>query len=1776
MYEKNSCPSNQTKKKALESSHKEFPKENSFEKMGQNRKIVGFFRQIKIISWKNLLLYKQNISGIVCEILFSCLFTLIFVVLVYYSRPNNNARTQFESKDPVGYLFAVDSNSTDFYYHPNNPFIHDLVEKSSKIMLSKNPFIKLNFIGSNLTGADKINETLRSRLFAFASFNFTSLETIPDKVEYSIYTKEESLIKSYMTSKIFRSEKDYLYDNSPEFFCQNMDTYYEQKYSVFNTIKHSIDQTLIGLLTNTTYDSSKVSFGSFSCPAFVDDILKNQMGFMNSVLISLAFMVTFLVTVSAIISEKESKMKEYLRLIGVKPAVIWFCWMMRSFVIYFIISIVVTITSTKQFNSPQNSSKKALFLHTEPSIVFLTVIVYAIQCTSLSLLVGQIFSKTFAAKTVSIIFWFTTLINFYNSFSSVAKYFFSIFPNSALSFTVQVMLQYERSARTLSYKTLFKNLYGDELNLGSLLISMLGWSGVYLCLSWYFERIMPGEFGVKQPWYFPFMKSYWFESTNDKNYYEDISNPSDDTNDPDAFEREPSELSASVQIKNLTKIFRTGFEEKKVVDNLNLNFYENQITGFLGHNGAGKTTVTFILCGLYSPDSGTAKILGHDIRTHMSKIRTSIGFCPQNNILYDELTVYQHLDLIASIKGFLSSQIKQEVIRISTFVGLQNDLYKKSRQLSGGMKRRLSVAMALIGDSKVIILDEPTSGLDPFNRRSLWEIIRNYKVGRTIIISTHYMEEADALSDRIALMNHGQVKCCGSPLFLKDKFGSGYRLILTKDVDFNQSELETMLRVILDQEPIIQSNIAREMCISIPNELNSKLPVLLTNIEKYKKKIGILNYGISSATVEEVFLKIGSIDLDGDVFSKNKSKGNLTESTTNQSLTNAFDMNTTEFNEKNHGFNFYMQQIKALVIKKFTIFTRRYIIFIFTMGLPLLIQVLLSLFIPSTSSIIADTLDMAFGRKFIQPLDLTITNYGKQNLVYKISGSDQSQANSKLKEFYSFKKDINLVNVTSPLETVDSYVFEKRRQDSNNLISKYFFGLEIDSDTNSLTGMYSNLVFHSSATILNELNSLFLGFLSNNMKKSIKTINSPVSAGRSSALPSNFSNDQLEVFSCLEIIPFSFLDFINAIIIAFVISVSTIHLTREKRNGSKSLQLLSGTHYIVYWISNYIFDFMIYLIQIIFLIGALKLVALGMNDTANDTYILTQKWSTLFYLFIFMILSSFTWSSLSYVWSNFFKSDIVGFVVLFLVLSFASLVDMICVMLGFFDASTGEAGTLSQISTAIRTVLAILCPNIAVKRAIFNLKLQNAPICFALLGFLFPNKLDAKSSGFDISEPGIGKFLILNLILLVLANLFIFVYEDKFFSNLFHYMFNSKSRNSKNYLQLEEEVRAESERIDKANITFLSEQEPLIVSNLRKEFKKNGRYFAAVDNLSFGVLPGECFGLLGLNGAGKTTTIEILTAELKATSGEAYVNGFDINSEKLKAIRSLGYCPQFEYLPEFLTVKQALTLFTHLRGIKGKKVNRIVEEFISAFKLTEFRNKLVQNLSGGNKRKVSSAIAFIGKPKIVILDEPTSGMDPAARRYLWNVIKHARDMGITVLLTTHSMEECEALCTKLGIMVNGQFQCFGNIQKLKSKYGKGYSLILKCRMLPSMNDLLIDQLVKKVETFVQDSIPNAVLKDRQQQTLFYQIMIENEGNFSIARIFDLIETNKQALSLETYSLSQTSLEQVFLSFAKKQSDALEKEQNSRSLNSNRVRNYGNFNNAAYENRGDVSITLKEL
>lgn len=235
------------------------------------------------------------------------------------------------------------------------------------------------------------------------------------------------------------------------------------------------------------------------------------------------------------------------------------------------------------------------------------------------------------------------------------------------------------------------------------------------------------------------------------------------------------------------------------------------------------------------------------------------------------------------------------------------------------------------------------------------------------------------------------------------------------------------------------------------------------------------------------------------------------------------------------------------------------------------------------------------------------------------------------------------------------------------------------------------------------------------------------------------------------------------------------------------------------------------------------------------------------------------------------------------------------------------------------------------------------------------------------------------------------------------------------------------------------------------QIKKKYGKLEAVKNISFGLEHGECFALLGISGAGKTSLFKCMTGEIYPTKGQLTINGSDITTASgfQKARKQIGYCPQFDAIFEGLTVYEHLQIYAAFKGIKTNLRERLIQKQIREMDLESYANVRANNLSGGNKRKMSVAMAMIGNPPLVFLDEPSTGVDPQAKRFMWNIVSKisTQRKNSAVIITTHSMEEAEALCTKMGIMVAGEFKCFGSSQHIKDKYGTGYEIEVKIKTL---------------------------------------------------------------------------------------------------------------------------------
>ena len=225
---------------------------------------------------------------------------------------------------------------------------------------------------------------------------------------------------------------------------------------------------------------------------------------------------------------------------------------------------------------------------------------------------------------------------------------------------------------------------------------------------------------------------------------------------------------------------------------------------------------------------------------------------------------------------------------------------------------------------------------------------------------------------------------------------------------------------------------------------------------------------------------------------------------------------------------------------------------------------------------------------------------------------------------------------------------------------------------------------------------------------------------------------------------------------------------------------------------------------------------------------------------------------------------------------------------------------------------------------------------------------------------------------------------------------------------------------------------PLVVAGINKQYRGGVR--ANID-ISFGVDPGEILGILGPNGAGKTTLVRQITTELMPTSGSIRVFGVDVVADPLRVKSMMGIVPQEGTLFPSLTVEQTFRIFGKLRGLSNRDARTRADELMADLRLEDHRGVISEKLSGGLKRRVLVGIAALGNPGLIVMDEPTTGLDPQSRRDLWALLREYRERGATILLTTHYMEEAETLCDRVGIIQRGRLLALDTVKNLRAAYG---------------------------------------------------------------------------------------------------------------------------------------------
>ena len=415
------------------------------------------------------------------------------------------------------------------------------------------------------------------------------------------------------------------------------------------------------------------------------------------------------------------------------------------------------------------------------------------------------------------------------------------------------------------------------------------------------------------------------------------------------------------------------------------------------------------------------------------------------------------------------------------------------------------------------------------------------------------------------------------------------------------------------------------------------------------------------------------------------------------------------------GVGLWIQQILALLLKRLFLLSRRYVIAFVALFLPLILEALICIAIPSGSSLQS----ALTGRKSSSgTYNLNILNYKPYTMPYALTGNiSLTNFQNLMQVMYTSSNRPGITLNQIGYDNISNYILQQRKADTLNLVSNYYTGMSFNLVNSTLiyaNAYYSTFAYHSPGSILNEISNVILAFLnSNNLSQTITTYNTPIAA--TNTLTGNTFVDYL---ACIDTLPLSILNFVNAIIIGFIISIFVILVGREKANGSKGLQLLSGTHYIAYWISNHIFDFLICLFNISSMVCMILLVSSVKNDSTNEIYTIASQ-PIIGYFFLMLFVSIFCWPTYAYIWTFFFESEVIGFVVLAIVFGVVAFLDMIwsfLILLIQTDATSNSP--FATLINVVRWILTGVFPNVLIKRGMFDLKISNSSFCLSSLNSL--------------------------------------------------------------------------------------------------------------------------------------------------------------------------------------------------------------------------------------------------------------------------------------------------------------------------------------------------------------------------------------------------------------------------------------------------------------------------
>ncbi|KAH7077388.1 hypothetical protein FB567DRAFT_632250 [Paraphoma chrysanthemicola] len=1112
----------------------------------------------------------------------------------------------------------------------------------------------------------------------------------------------------------------------------------------------------------------------------------------------------------------------------------------------------------------------------------------------------------------------------------------------------------------------------------------------------------------------------------------------------------------------LAKIGIKPPETVRAVDDFSIKARKGQIMVLLGANGSGKSTTLDAIAGLNTITSGAIEIDGTG----------GLGLCPQKNVMWDELNVFEHVRIFNQLKSTGAYDSKDTIEDLIRACDLGHKIRAQSSTLSGGQKRKLQLAMMFTGGSKVCCVDEVSSGLDPLSRRKIWEILLAERGDRTFLLTTHFLDEADVLADYVAILSRGVLKTKGTSVQLKHEVGAGYHVTYPKSAPVPAPK--DAVRKPSPSEGMIQY------------QFTDALPA--TQFVDVLREHGIKNYDIIGPTLEDVFLAYAEevkeyhlMEADRDevvgVFDSNSKDADV-PSDHNSETVKAPSMG------KGRGTSMFKQTL-ILMQKRFTILRRNFWPYVFALLLPIAAAGLVTLFLKGYKPVGCDP-----GASANDPDVFSIANVDDIPLIPIGPRALVGRAISTIVERTGISN--NSFHLVDTLDEFNDYVGTRFR----NITPGGFFLRENEPTIMAYLG---NGGVVGGLVTLNALDNVLTDI--------------PIST-------------QYQQFA----VPFApNMGDTLQLILYFGLAMSVypalfaLYPTQERSRNVRALHYSNGIRAVPLWLAYTSFDF----VFVVIIAGLTTAIFVG----ASSAFYAPG------YLFVVFFLYGLCATLFAYIISIVVTSQLAAF-------AFAAggMVSLYLIyFIGYMAILTyAPAYAIDSYLDYFHWTVSIISPSASLLRTQLLSLNSFSVLCDG-------NKIPSYPGALTVYGGPI-LYLTIQAILLFVA----LVWWDSGYRPPFLNREKGRQKHSEESVEnIPSAVAAEITRTEQS-------KDSLRALHLNKTFGDNH----AVNDITFGIPQGQVFALLGPNGAGKSSTISLIRGDIHPSThinggGDVLIEDISIISKRAAARGHLGVCPQFDAM-DTMTVTEHLYFYARARGVPDPKSS--VDAILQATGLHRFENRLASKLSGGNKRKLSLGIALMGNPSVLLLDEPSSGMDAAAKRVMWRTLLGVAAPGRALLITTHSMEEADKLATRVGIMKR-KMLALGTVGDLGEQYGDAWVVQLVLKSAPDTTE----QEMESVKEWVRQRIPGVqldkwgsrggghgqlrfkvlkaaadpstapVVEDKESKLLEADVrpVTTNASSASIdlnsiPGLIQLLETNREQLGLEYYSVSPTTLDEVFL------------------------------------------------